>query len=177
MEFMANPPTLGGGFALAVLFAWALGRLQGAAGLGGGLGGGLGSGQGGDHRPALDQPLIAPPAGVPLAAATCPEPSRSALLTALAAADQLGDLHDEVSAFRRRERVFATLSPDLLQPAPMADDAARVCVRVGVIGLPVCDGIGCRVAGASAAPGAIAATEAAPILRVDSVSPRRACQP
>jgi len=173
MEFLANPPTLGGGIALAVLFAWALGRLQGAASPGGGLGASPDS----DHRPALDQPVIAPPVGGPLAAAICPEPSRSALLTALAAADLLGDLHDEVSAFRRRERVFATLSPDLLEPAPMADDAARVCLRVGVIGLPICDGVGCRVAGISAAPGGITTTEAAPLLRVDSVNPRRGCQP
>jgi len=189
MEFMANPPTLGGCIALAVLFGWALGRLQGAAGLGAGLGGDLAGNLSGDprgrqrsdDRAEREQPVTASPTGVPLAAAGCPQQLHSALLTALASPDVLSDLHDEVSAFRRRERVFATLSPDLLQPAPMADEAARVCLRSRVIGHPlcghpVCDGAGCRRVRHPCEAHGIAG-EAAPMLRAYDVNPRRARQP
>lgn len=169
MEWMANPPTLGGFIGLVALFAWAMGRLQGVSG----QNEDLRSQPRGDHGTVTEKSLVASQTGAPLSAASLSQEPRSALLAALAASDKLCDLHDEVSAFRRRERVFATFAPELLQRIPKVADSTRVCLRVGVISHPICDGVGCHAADHACAAEPLDTIETAPQLRIDYVSPRR----
>ena len=109
MDLFANPVTLGGLVAFIALGAWAMGRLQGAAEQ-------LGPArdprvpQRPDRNDAPGQSL---PGGHALAAALQPDAS-SQLLPSLALADSLGDLHAEISAFRRQERVLTSLEAELM---------------------------------------------------------------
>lgn len=109
MDLFANPVTLGGLAAFVALGAWAMGRLQGAA-----------------EPPCPvrypDGPRrrdrhnhLVPDAPVKHALAAPPQSgTRSQLMSSLELADSLGELHAEISAFRRQERVLASLEAELL---------------------------------------------------------------
>jgi hypothetical protein len=89
---------------------------------------------------------------------------RSQLLSALALADSLGDLHEEVTAFRRQERVFDTLAPDLLQMRAMSDDAATELRQIGAT----------NRSGGPAADGLVVASSAQLVRSDDRLNPRQA---
>jgi hypothetical protein len=127
MEFFANPATLLGVITGVGISAWALGRWQGAP---------LGHGSQCPH-PALTQPVLCDADAVP-AASPCQEQAREERLIALQDPVSLCALHDEVSAFRRTENVFATLEPDDLLRASQRAGNDRDCRYIGLIGQPTC---------------------------------------
>lgn len=107
MDYLATPAAWWGLISCVALGAWALGRWQSGAGL------------------AANMPLELPPQRDPQTAPTLPEAKsltpesipaqrRDDHLHALDSAISLGDLHDEISAFRRREQIFATHAPGAL---------------------------------------------------------------
>jgi hypothetical protein len=107
MEYLAAPAALWGLISCIALGAWALGRWQGGAGW------------------AANMPVALPPPRDPRAAQALAEAKPSTPVSnpaqrridglhALDSAISLGDLHDEISAFRRREQIFATLAPGAL---------------------------------------------------------------
>lgn len=127
MDYFANPALLWGGLiSAAMLVAWALGRWQAS--------------------PPLSAKI---PDAVPLRRAlrttqATPNLRTPGLLfcqpqTSLGGADafdhamSLIDLHAEISAFRRSERVFATLAPDAVILDCFASGAARMPVAGGVV--------------------------------------------
>ncbi len=122
MEFMANPTLLGGTTGVLMVAAWALGRWQASPALSS------------DGPVAL--PLQREPETPPMTPqARMPDPgldqqhSRPEGAVASDIAISLCDLHAEISAFRRREQVLATLASDALMldgllRASMADAAA-----------------------------------------------------
>jgi hypothetical protein len=113
MDLFANPVTLGGLAAFVALGAWAMGRLQGAAEY---------------AAPARDSQA---PQRHDQQTSLVPEaPGNPAL------ADSLGELHAEISAFRRQERVLASLEAELLPLAIGSGDYAATNDPAGFALLP-----------------------------------------
>jgi hypothetical protein len=160
MDLFAHPVTVAGLVSFVALGAWAMGRLQGAASVP-------------DNAPAMPETRERgghahcgerANAATGAAAGQSQPGARSQLLSALALADSLGDLHEEISAFRRQERVFATLAPDLLQLRAMSDDCATGFRRIGATDQP----------GGPAADGFVV-TSLAPLVQSDDrLNPRQA---
>ena len=137
MDLFANPVTLSGLAAFVALGAWAMGRLQGAAAT---------PVQAGD--PPVQRRYHATEHSVadPTLAARC-EPALPALgadpatgeqldprydlLSAMVSADSLGELHAEITAFRRQERVLTTMAPDLLPLHCGSDKFAQRAYHAG----------------------------------------------
>lgn len=123
MDLLANPVTLGGLVAFVALGAWAMGRLQGAV---------EEPGPARDpHVPQRsDHPFQTVTGGHALSAVPQPD-ARSQLHASLALADSLGELHAEISAFRRRERVLASLAAELLPSHIASGDYAAAADPAG----------------------------------------------
>ncbi len=134
MDLFAHPVTVAGLVSFVALGAWAMGRLQGPVAFPGDA-----AGLSGTRLPGA-QAQASEGADAAASALAGAEPNqsgeRSRLLSALALADSLGDLHEEVTAFRRQERVFDTLAPDLLQKRAMSDDAAAGFRRIDATDRP-----------------------------------------
>jgi hypothetical protein len=64
--------------------------------------------------------------------------ARAERRSALAVADSLGELHAEISAYRRAEQVLASPEGDGLRLRPLSADARRECRHLGVMGEPTC---------------------------------------
>lgn len=130
MEFFADGPAVLGGILMSVaLAAWTLGRWQGGLAM-----------------PA-DATVPSPREfgenrmmSAPLQAASAPgeDPARAERRRALVAADSLGELHAEISAYRRAEQVLAGPEADGLRLRPLRDDARKECRYLGVTGEPTC---------------------------------------
>lgn len=130
MEFLADGPAVLGGIMMSVaLGAWTLGRWQG----------GLvlpddhadhSHGERGETRVMSAVPLAEhPPHDDTVGAAR---------RTALTAADSLGQLHAEITAYRRAEQVFAGPEGDGLRTRPLDGDLRSECRHLGLIGEPIC---------------------------------------
>jgi hypothetical protein len=132
MNFAGGPAALCGMIMCVALAAWTLGRWQGGLVIGeahgtfpSGVAGSLPLGAAGL------QPLRT-------AAAPCQAAARAERKVALAAAASLGEIHAEISAYRRAEQVLAGLQDDPL--SRMADwrTGQHECRYLGIMGEPTC---------------------------------------
>ncbi len=80
-------------------------------------------------------PLAALPAA---AAAPCQHAARAERRRALAVADSLGELHAEISAYRRAQKVLAGPDGDALRLRPHFADVRSECRYLGLMGEPTC---------------------------------------
>lgn len=110
MDILASPASLGGLVSLVVLGAWAVGRWQGGAAFA----------QWHERQVAPDVPGQIPPDCLQLGGANRSQAPESAI--------SLSQLHDEISAFRRQEQIFAAVTPDalILDCLPHFSDVERV---------------------------------------------------
>lgn len=128
MDFMANGPAVLGGMMLTVaMLAWALGRWQG------GFSAAEEARKPGE-REAPEGAMQAAPQGLE----AVHDAARMQRRSALAAADSLGDLHEEISAYRRAQQVLASAEGDGLGINTLAGDARSECRHLGVMGQPTC---------------------------------------
>jgi hypothetical protein len=131
MDLSGGPAALGGIMMGLALGAWLMGRWQGGLAVS-------------DDR----APAAAPTAGpdrseadeVPMQRATavapCQEAAQAERRNAMAAAGSLGELHDEISAYRRAQKVLAGLNGDGLGLS--LADARSKCRYLGLMGEPTC---------------------------------------
>jgi hypothetical protein len=137
MVFLAAQAALWGLISCVALGAWALGRWQAGAGWAANSLAGLSSPRDPQIVPALAEAKASTLASIPAQ-------GRDDGPHALDSAISLGDLHDEISAFRRREQIFATLAPGalLLDQRPIASqhDSAAMDVACAQVdrAYPVC---------------------------------------
>ena len=132
MDFFGGPAALGGIIMCVALGAWILGRWQGSD-----------VSAGGTCEPVRDLPLspadhVAPdrsdwPAPIP-----CQQAALAERRGALDAALSLGELHAEVSAYRRAQQVLADLAGDQLDLPARRSGALPECRYVGLTGQPTC---------------------------------------
>lgn len=134
MEFLANGPAVMGAIMMSVaISSWSLGRWQrgprvsdeppqGAAPVRGEAG----------EAPIQRAPLRA------VAAAQCQDDARVERRTALAVADSLGELHAEISAYRRDQQVLAGPDADRLGLHVQLADVRSECRYLGLVGEPTC---------------------------------------
>ena len=123
MELLVNGPAVLGAIVISVaLGAWSVGRWQGGLAVTGEAGEAL------MQRASLGSACAAP----------CQDAARAERRTALPAADSLGELHAEISAYRRAQRVLAGPDGDGLRLAPHFEDVRSECRYLGVMGEPTC---------------------------------------
>lgn len=143
MELLTNGPAVLGGIMMSVAIgSWSLGRWQ------------SGLGVSGDPAPA-PAPVAGEAGEAPLpraplrtaGAAPCQDAARAERRTALAAADSLGELHAEISAYRRAQKVLEGSDLDVLRLQPPRADLRSECRYLGLMGEPTC-GIAGPVRGA-----------------------------
>jgi hypothetical protein len=158
MDISQSPAVLGGIMLWAALGAWALGRWQG----------GLVASTEGTAAPASPsarggEALVAGACGTPDSALSAPraapEPvpcqnaARDERRVALDGAPCLGELHREITAYRRAEQVLARLDDTVLRLDPLPQTPARECRFIGLTGEPTCGVAGpVRVACAGGSP-------------------------
>lgn len=148
MDLWDGPAALGGIMMCVALGAWTLGRWQG------GLavpedGAGRAPCDAGDAAPALRTAATEHPT------APCQQDALAARRAVLAVADSLGELHAEISAYRRAEQVLADAEPGELVMRHRCAETGRACRHVGLTGEPICDlSRNVRRACATAAPAA-----------------------
>lgn len=174
MDLFAYPVTVAGLVSFVALGAWAMGRLQGPVAIPGDAaalpGTRLRDGQahsGVRANPATETPSALRGAGPNL------QGERSKSISALELVDSLGDLHEEVTAFRRQERVFATLAPDLLLLSAMSDYAATGLGQTGATDWPGGPMFDCDDQRASYAADGFVVTSSAPLVWSDDRLNRR----
>lgn len=178
MDISGGPAVLGGIIIWAALGAWALGRWQG----------GLVAGPDAMAAPthpadAGDQPAAAGAGAadpVPPAACAAPEPApcqdaaRDERRVALDAAPCLGQVHREITAYRRAEQVLAGFDADVLRLDPLPQGMVDGCRFIGLTGEPTCGVAGpARVACAGGIPcgKAVPAPVAAQVVQPSPVVP------
>ena len=130
MEFLADGPAVLGGIMMSVaLGAWTLGRWQG----------GLSTPEGQiAHAPREPEEERAGLASVPSDTAQVSDMARAERRSVPAVADSLGELHAEISAYRRAEQVLASPEGVGLRLSPLNADARCECRHLGVMGEPTC---------------------------------------
>jgi hypothetical protein len=128
LDIAGGPAALGGMMMCVALAAWSLGRWQG----------GLVTDE--NRRSAAaseadrlvtDNPGIYPSSAP---AAPCQNAARAERDVELASATSLGDMHAEISAYRRDEQVLAALKSD---PLHLIAGQAE-CRYIGIVGTPTC---------------------------------------
>lgn len=163
MELLDGPAVLGSIIMFATLAAWAFGRVQGGLAVPEETAAPVG------ERSLARPAEAAPPAGSAAASTPCQHAARNERSVALAAAPALGDMHEEIAAYRRAQQVFAGMDEDGLRLVPVQHAGPRNCRFIGLTGEPTC-GLSAPVRGACA-PGTPCAADAAP------ARPERAVQP
>lgn len=127
-HFVAGPAALGGILISLALCTWTLARWPGG-------------------RAVCDEgtPAVMPAAGeageAPVratGAAACQNALRIERHAALAAADSLGELHAEISAYRHAQRVLDGPDGEVLRLIPHFENVRSQCRHFGVIGEPTC---------------------------------------
>jgi hypothetical protein len=168
MTFAEGPAVLGGIMIWAALGAWALGRWQG----------GLVAPESVRASPLPQQPgeeaasapdrtaQTAPRASAPT---PCQHAARDERRMALAAASCLGEMHEEITAYRRTEHILARLDEEMLQRDPLPADNVGSCRFIGLTGEPTC---GVPDAARIACAGGVPCANAVPL-----PEPVRAAQP
>lgn len=125
MDLSGGPAALGGIMMGVALGAWSMGRWQALR-----TAGDDPSGRPGDtaaaQGPAL--PPIEP----------CQHAARAERRLALASDDRLGELHVEISAYRRAERVLAKIDGDALPLRLAISEPGLDCRYLGIVGEPTC---------------------------------------
>lgn len=134
MEILADGPAALGAIMVSVaLCSWSLGRWQrGVAVPDEAAPAALPAGGEAGEAPMPRVSLRA--AGV----APCQDAARAERRTALAAADPLGEMHAEISAYRRAQKVLASLDGDGLCLQPHFADVRSECHYLGLMGEPTC---------------------------------------
>ena len=132
MDISAGPAALGGMMMCVALASWALGRWQGGVVA-------LEDADSGDLADPVAAPRIAvrlSPAAVP--AAPCQHAAREERHVALAGAASLGELHAEITAYRRAEQVLARVEGEVLGQLHPQHETGGACRYLGVMGEPTC---------------------------------------
>ncbi len=138
MDIFASPAMLGGIILFVAQGAWMLGRWQGGIMPPDGV-----SDQPHGAAPHVAEPLRQPHralAPVPLAAPpiVCQQAAQDERRRTLETAASLGDLHAEISAYRRAEQVLAGIAREQLDLVLIPADARHDCRYVGLSGQPTC---------------------------------------
>lgn len=133
MDLFGGPAALGGIILCVALVAWMLGRWQGGL------------------VPAADQVSAAAPVAAegrqdrsglactaPATSTPCQQAALAERRVAVEAAPSLGDLHAEVSAYRRSQQVLAGMGREQLDLVLTASDADPECRYIGISGQPTC---------------------------------------
>lgn len=129
MDNFGGPAVLGGIITGLMLWAWALGRLQSGFAV-------VPSGAAGAE--ALLPDAEGSVAAMPEPVQPCQQAARDERRHALAASASLGQLHAEVSAYRRAVQVLSHLEADeMVFHSPPAREGAA-CRYVGISGKPTC---------------------------------------
>ncbi|WP_156443417.1 hypothetical protein [Erythrobacter sp. CCH5-A1] len=145
MDLLANGPAALGGLLISVAMGgWTLGRWQGGFAA-------LDDARAPAGRDTAEAGALSALPGIDVA--------RTRRAAALAAADSLGELHAEISAYRRAEQVFASSEADGLQLCPPGEavHSGSDMRQVGAQGRsqsaePACDDCSCAVRCALADP-------------------------
>lgn len=131
MDLFGGPAMLGGVMTCIALGAWLLGRWQG----------GFTPGPDEPDRAALllqtERDAAAPGSG-PATATPCRQAARAERCGALEAPASLGDLHAEVSAYRRAQQVLADIGRDQLDAVLVTSREERECLYMRASGHPAC---------------------------------------
>lgn len=130
MDWIAGPAALGGMMLCVALGAWSLGRWQGASALARVPRAGRADRAAG----ALPAPGASLPAAASPAPGLVPGPAPGRTRNA-GPTDRLGQIHAEISAYRRTERVLAELDRDALPPRGANDLRSR---EFPIMGQPAC---------------------------------------
>lgn len=135
MDLFASPAVLGGIMICVALAAWTVGRWQGGL-----------APSARDRREARAAPAL--PALVHEApdlrrggqpdATPCQHAAQAERRGALEAAASLGDLHAEVSAYRRAQQVLSGMEREQLDLVLVAAGGGRECRYIGISGQPTC---------------------------------------
>lgn len=126
MDILADPAVLGGIIGGALLSGWLMGRRHGLCATGGAA---LVT------VPEPDAPSAPPPTQ---AISACQHAARAERRKLMETVRSLGDLHDEVTAYRRQEQVLASALSDGLLLAVMPEAGRHECRYFGLIGQPTC---------------------------------------
>ena len=129
MDILADPAALAGIIGAAMLSGWLMGRRHGLCA------------NEGEALVAVSEPDApsAPPPTQALAAVTaCQHAARAERRQLMEAVRSLGDLHDEVTAYRRQEQVLVSALNDGLLLAVMPDPGRHECRYFRLIGQPTC---------------------------------------
>jgi len=128
-----GPAVLGGIMMSLAIGSWSLGRWQSGLGVPDvpAPGPAPADGEAGD-APIQSAPLRT--AG----SAPCQDAARAERRKALAVADSLGELHAEISAYRRAQKVLAGPDLDALRLQPLRAELRSQCRYLGVMGEPTC---------------------------------------
>lgn len=133
MDLFGGPAVLGGIIICVALGAWMLGRWQGglvpSAGL---VCAETPVALNGQQEPR-DQEHATPAPRTP-----CQQAAQAERRGAVEAASSLGDLHAEVSAYRRAEQVLVRMEREQLDLVLVAADAGQECRYIGISGQPTC---------------------------------------
>jgi len=130
MELSAGPAALGGIMMGVALGAWTLGRWQGGFAL---------PDDGGGHGPTRVGDAAPTPPGALAEAPAKPDQQHAFVARGAAVADPLGELHAEISAYRRAEQVLADVGPDELVLRHRCGNTGPACRHPALTGEPVCD--------------------------------------
>lgn len=156
MEFYADPAALGGVVIGLMLAAWLLGRWHGEAA----------------DRCGTGEPIAEPPAvpsdRVPrhAPARPCQQAAREERRAVLEAAAALGEIHADVSAYRRAQQVLADGAfAGTIRAGLSASGEGEACRYLGISGQPTCPlpGIGGTAGGAPCACGGCALAVPRPV--------------
>lgn len=123
MDWSGGPAALGGIMMCVALGGWSLGRWQALRTAG------EVPRTPGETAAAARAPVIPP-------VEPCQHAARTERRLALATVDRLGEIHVEISAYRRAEQVLAKIDGDAV---PLrAARAGRDCRYLGIVGEPTC---------------------------------------
>lgn len=135
MDLAAGPAALGGIILWVSLAMWALGRSSGT-----GDGPGASSVRGNAAADGAGAVAEGDPFTTPVQPTDSPrqDAARAERHVALAAANSLGELHAEISAYRRAEQVLAQLDDDVLRLRALVENVRAECRYLGLMGDPTC---------------------------------------
>ncbi|RNJ62597.1 MAG: hypothetical protein EDM03_14375 [Porphyrobacter sp. IPPAS B-1204] len=133
MDFFGGPAVLGGIIMCVALGAWMLGRWQGGLTPAADQASGAVALMAGAQPDRCDH---APDSAAP--ATPCQQAAQAERRGALEAAPSLGDLHAEVSAYRRAQQVLTSMGREQLDLVLVPVQAGHDCRYLGVSGQPTC---------------------------------------
>ncbi len=123
MDWSGGPAALGGIMMCVALGGWSLGRWQALR-------------KAGKDPRGSPRETAGARAPVPAPVEPCQYAARTERRLALSTIDRLGEIHVEISAYRRAEQVLAKIDGDAL---PLrAARAGRDCRYLGIVGEPTC---------------------------------------